>query len=143
MKEVIRTAAAPGAVGPYSQAIRAGGCVWVSGQIPIDPATGIEHPVGAPCPLRGHAWSGDGRVSAMHVTLDFGQTWSEAKLVAPANPFAWQRWSAELRFPMPGYYEVLARATGRDGRQQPMVMPGWNPRGYLNNAMHRIAVRVV
>jgi hypothetical protein len=24
-----------------------------------------------------------------------------------------------------------------------MVVPGWNPRGYLNNAMHRIAVRVV
>jgi len=26
---------------------------------------------------------------------------------------------------------------------QPMVVPGWNPKGYLNNAMHRIAVTVV
>ena len=107
------------------------------------PAGGTEHPVAAPLRLRGHAWSGEGLVSAMHVSLDFGATWNEAKLAAPANPFAWQQWSAELRFPMPGYYEVFARATGRDGRQQPMVMPGWNPRGYLNNAMHRIAVRVV
>ena len=40
MRDVIRTEGAPAAVGPYSQAIRAGGCVWVSGQIPLDPATG-------------------------------------------------------------------------------------------------------
>jgi reactive intermediate/imine deaminase len=39
-KEVIHTAAAPAAIGTYSQAIRAGGMVYVSGQIPLDPATG-------------------------------------------------------------------------------------------------------
>lgn len=36
----IRTDAAPGAVGPYSQAIRNGELLFVSGQLPIDPATG-------------------------------------------------------------------------------------------------------
>jgi 2-iminobutanoate/2-iminopropanoate deaminase len=36
----ISTAAAPGAIGPYSQAIRAGDFLFVSGQIPLDPATG-------------------------------------------------------------------------------------------------------
>ena len=40
MPEVIRTDDAPGAVGPYSQAVVAAGCVWVSGQIPLEPATG-------------------------------------------------------------------------------------------------------
>jgi 2-iminobutanoate/2-iminopropanoate deaminase len=40
MREAISTPAAPQAVGPYSQAIRAGSFVFVSGQIPIDPATG-------------------------------------------------------------------------------------------------------
>lgn len=40
MPEVIRTEDAPGAVGPYSQAVVAAGCIWVSGQIPLDPATG-------------------------------------------------------------------------------------------------------
>lgn len=40
MKKVIATTAAPGAIGPYSQAIEANGFVFVSGQIPIDPATG-------------------------------------------------------------------------------------------------------
>lgn len=40
MKKVIATASAPGAIGPYSQAIDAGAFVYASGQIPINPATG-------------------------------------------------------------------------------------------------------
>ncbi len=36
----ISTTAAPGAIGPYSQAVEAGGFIYVSGQLPIDPATG-------------------------------------------------------------------------------------------------------
>ncbi|HLO24661.1 MAG TPA: RidA family protein [Geobacteraceae bacterium] len=39
-KEIIATGKAPRAIGPYSQAIRAGGFVFCSGQIPLDPATG-------------------------------------------------------------------------------------------------------
>ena len=39
MREVISTTAAPKAIGPYSQAIRAGGLIFVSGQVSIDPAT--------------------------------------------------------------------------------------------------------
>lgn len=40
MKQVVKTGRAPEAIGPYSQAIKAGGFVFVSGQIPIDPETG-------------------------------------------------------------------------------------------------------
>ncbi|HKP70415.1 MAG TPA: RidA family protein [Pyrinomonadaceae bacterium] len=40
MREIISTDKAPGAIGPYSQAIKTGGMVFCSGQIPIDPATG-------------------------------------------------------------------------------------------------------
>lgn len=39
-KKAIQTTAAPAAIGPYSQAIQAGNTVYVSGQLPIDPATG-------------------------------------------------------------------------------------------------------
>jgi reactive intermediate/imine deaminase len=39
-KQVIHTGAAPAAIGPYSQAIRAGDTVYLSGQIGLDPATG-------------------------------------------------------------------------------------------------------
>lgn len=38
--EIIYTQAAPAAIGPYSQAVKAGGLLYTSGQIPIDPATG-------------------------------------------------------------------------------------------------------
>jgi 2-iminobutanoate/2-iminopropanoate deaminase len=40
MKEPISTKGAPAAIGPYSQAIRAGGLVFLSGQIPLDPVSG-------------------------------------------------------------------------------------------------------
>ena len=40
MKQVIHTDSAPAAIGPYSQAVQAGNTVYVSGQLPIDPATG-------------------------------------------------------------------------------------------------------
>lgn len=40
MKKVIKTDKAPGAIGPYSQAIEANGMLFISGQIPVDPQTG-------------------------------------------------------------------------------------------------------
>lgn len=40
MKQIVQTDQAPQAIGPYSQAVRAGDTLYVSGQIPIDPATG-------------------------------------------------------------------------------------------------------
>jgi 2-iminobutanoate/2-iminopropanoate deaminase len=48
VKQAISTANAPKAIGPYSQAVRAGQLLFVSGQIPLDPATGsiVEGDVG-------------------------------------------------------------------------------------------------
>lgn len=46
MKQIIQTAAAPKAIGPYSQAVKTNGFVFASGQIPIDPATGEFVPGG-------------------------------------------------------------------------------------------------
>ena len=40
MREIVSTDKAPGAIGPYSQAIKTGGLIFCSGQIPIDPITG-------------------------------------------------------------------------------------------------------
>ncbi len=107
------------------------------------PGTGIEHPVAEALALRGHAWSGHGDVRQFHVSIDFGQTWLKTELKKPRNRYAWQRWTAAVRFPVKGYYEVWARATDEVGHMQPMVVPGWNPEGYGNNAMQRIAVKVV
>lgn len=41
MKEIISTVSAPAAIGPYSQAVKCGNMLFISGQIPIDPATGL------------------------------------------------------------------------------------------------------
>ncbi|MEE4175204.1 MAG: hypothetical protein V2I57_13210, partial [Xanthomonadales bacterium] len=104
------------------------------------PESGLRQPWDRPVAVRGHAWAGDLAVHRVDLSLDFGQTWRPATLDAPANRLAWQHFTAELALPQPGYYEIWARATDSAGRAQPMVVPGWNPKGYLNNATHRIAV---
>lgn len=80
-------------------------------------------------------------VAQVEVSIDHGATWQTAALSPPHNPYAWQRFSARVRFPKPGYYEVWARATDRSGVSQPFE-PAWNPKGYLNNALHHVSVRV-
>jgi DMSO/TMAO reductase YedYZ molybdopterin-dependent catalytic subunit len=107
------------------------------------PKPGISHPAGQALTVRGHAWAGDLSVREVLVSIDFGATWEKAKLTDPVNRLAWQHFSAEIEFPEEGYYEVWARAVDSEGSSQPMVMPAWNPKGYLNNACHRIAVQVV
>ena len=107
------------------------------------PKSGIEHDVASKLAVRGHAWAGDREVVEVHVSIDFGATWTRATLEKPVNRFAWQHWEASVEFPETGYYEVWARATDDAGQGQPMVLPGWNPKGYLNNACHRIAVQAV
>jgi DMSO/TMAO reductase YedYZ molybdopterin-dependent catalytic subunit len=107
------------------------------------PKSGITHDLAQSLRLRGHAWAGDREVAAVHVSMDFGATWQATRLEKPANRFAWQHWNGEVNFDDIGYYEIWVRATDSAGHAQPMVVPGWNPKGYLNNACHRIAVQVV
>jgi DMSO/TMAO reductase YedYZ molybdopterin-dependent catalytic subunit len=78
---------------------------------------------------------------AVDLSIDFGATWIKADLQSPRNPYAWQRFSKTISFPMTGYYEVWARATDSAGRMQPFAI-AWNPKGYLNNSMHRVSVTV-
>jgi len=108
-----------------------------------NPKTGVRHPQSEALQLHGHAWAGDRSVSRMQASIDFGQTWQDAELQDAANRLAWQHWNASVRFPKPGYFEVWAKATDSEGISQPMILPGWNPKGYLNNATHRLAVYAV
>lgn len=107
------------------------------------PQTGAMLEQGKTLQLRGHAWAGDLEVKNLEVSTDFGATWRKAQLQAPKNRLAWQHWTADVQFPRKGYYEVWARATDSQGVSQPMVMPQWNPEGYINNSCHRIAVKIV
>ncbi len=92
--------------------------------------------------IRGHAWAGELEVSKLEYSIDFGSTWQRANLDQPVNRLAWQHFSASIEFPQRGYFEIWAKATDTEGNNQPMVLPGWNPKGYLNNACHRIAIKV-
>jgi sulfite oxidase len=107
------------------------------------PKSGERHLLADKLDVNGHAWAGDKQVDKVEVSIDFGQTWQPAKLSKALNRNAWQHWQGTLLFPQKGYYEVWAKAMDSDGVSQPMVLPGWNPKGYLNNACHRIAVQVV
>ena len=107
-----------------------------------NPRSGSRHERGKPIAVRGHAWAGDLGVASVFTSVDFGATWQPTDLEEPANRLAWQHFSTAIAIPTSGYYEVWARAVDENGRSQPVVLPGWNPRGYLNNACHRIALAV-
>ncbi len=107
------------------------------------PKTGAQLAEGKKLTIRGHAWAGELEVTKVYYSIDFGVTWSECNLEKPVNRLAWQHFNASIDFPKKGYYEVWARAVDANGDSQPMLVPGWNPKGYLNNACHRIAVKIV
>ncbi len=106
------------------------------------PKTGAIMQKGKALKIRGHAWAGELEVAKMEYSIDFGSTWNTCSIEKPVNRLAWQHFSASVDFPKSGYYEVWARATDTNSVVQPMLLPGWNPKGYLNNACHRIAVKV-
>ncbi|MDF4203204.1 sulfite oxidase [Maribacter sp. SA7] len=106
------------------------------------PKSGATLSKGKKLNIRGHAWAGELEVTKMEYSIDFGATWKTCTIEKPVNRLAWQHFSATISFPQEGYYEVWAKATDKNGVGQPMLLPGWNPKGYLNNACHRIAVKI-
>lgn len=106
------------------------------------PKSGATIKEGKALNIRGHAWAGDLEVAKMEYSIDFGSTWKSCSVEKPTNRFAWQHFKATVNFPKKGYYEIWAKAIDSKGIAQPMLLPGWNPKGYLNNACHRIAVKV-
>ncbi|AQS35264.1 sulfite oxidase-like oxidoreductase [Shewanella psychrophila] len=107
------------------------------------PESGTEMKLGKKTVLRGHAWAGLREVIKVEVSYDYGTRWHIVELEKPKNATAWQQWQTELDLPEQGYYEIWARATDSEGDTQPVVQPQWNPKGYMFNGCHRIAVRVV
>ncbi|QKT04675.1 sulfite oxidase [Ectothiorhodospiraceae bacterium 2226] len=113
---------------------------WPIKSMITGPAEGSEHAAGA-VTVTGHAWAGEHEVERVEVSIDFGNTWTEAELRDPANKYAWQQFEAEVELPGRGYYEIWARAFDDEGNGQPFRQP-WNPRGYMGNVVHRVPVRV-
>ena len=107
------------------------------------PADGARLPAGTKkLDLRGHTWAGDNEVKSVDISTDYGATWKTAKVDAPKNKFAWQRFTASIDLPTSGYYEVWSKATDAKGATQPFQAANWNPQGYGGNPVSRIRVLV-
>jgi sulfite oxidase len=107
------------------------------------PANGTKLPAGSKeVKLRGAAWAGDNTVRQVDVSIDFGATWVRARVEKPKNKYDWQRWTASVKLPSDGYFEIWTRGTNSKGEMQPHIAGSWNPQGYGGNPMHRVAVLV-
>jgi sulfite oxidase len=108
-----------------------------------NPANGTKLPAGTKeVQLRGAAWAGDHTVNQVDISTDFGASWTRAKLGIPKNKYDWQRWTASVKLPSDGYYEIWTRGTDSRGIMQPHIAGAWNPQGYGGNPMHRVAILV-
>ena len=102
------------------------------------PREGFAAPAGEPLRIRGHAWSGHTPIERVDLSFDGGRSWRAASLAPAADRFAWRRFEFTLTGAPAGELEIIARATDRDGRAQPLECVPWNPRGYCNNMCHRL-----
>jgi hypothetical protein len=108
-----------------------------------NPADGTKIPAGSrEVKLRGASWAGDHEVKQVDVSADYGATWQRTQLGKPKNKYDWQRWTATVKLPSDGYFEIWTRATDSRGMAQPHVAGFWNPQGYGANPMHRVRVLV-
>lgn len=91
--------------------------------------------------LSGKAWSGDGLITKVEVSIDEGKNWSQANITAHPRPGLWSKWVFILRTNGAGEMSVMSRAHDSKGNVQPME-PVWNELGYSNNSVQRIKINV-
>ena len=71
-------------------------------------------------PITGAAWAGEAETVRVEVSVDGGQTWTEARFLDPPQRYAWRRWKFDWVTPQkPGRYVLMARAEDAQGRRQP------------------------
>ena len=92
--------------------------------------------------LTGRSWSGAGEVARVDVSTDGGATWGSARPFRSGHREAWTQWRYVWKRPTRGGHELMARATDRAGRTQPLVTP-YNDNGYFFDAVVRHPVTVV
>jgi sulfite oxidase len=105
------------------------------------PRDGFSMPAGRLMGIRGYAWSGHIPVARVDISIDGGKHWRPANLQRASERFAWRRFELAVEA-LPGRLDIVARATDTKGNQQPLDSAPWNPRGYCNNAVHRISATV-
>ena len=97
--------------------------------------------VPGPVTIQGVAWTGEGTIVKVDVSLDEGKTWESARLLGEDHPYAWRQWQLDWKAKTAGTCTILCRATDVRGETQPATSP-WNPSGFLWNGWDRISVTV-
>lgn len=71
--------------------------------------------------VHGAAWAGDGEVAEVAISADGGAEWTPAQLLGDPLPNTWRLWEHTWQVPArAGWQTLMARATDREGRQQPL-----------------------
>ncbi len=104
------------------------------------PADGARLPL-APAEVRGTAWVGGARVAGVAVSLNGGQSWQDAELQPPSEPYGPATWRYPWQPTAPGPYIIVARAADSAGRRQPLL-PSWNYYGYGNNVVQGVRLAI-
>jgi DMSO/TMAO reductase YedYZ molybdopterin-dependent catalytic subunit len=79
--------------------------------------------------IRGHAYAGARGIERVEISVDGGQSWSDADLDAALSPFAWRFFSKDWTPAQPGTYHLWVRATDGTGAVQEQAYEGYVPRG--------------
>jgi DMSO/TMAO reductase YedYZ molybdopterin-dependent catalytic subunit len=91
--------------------------------------------------VRGVAWDGGYGIAAVDASHDGGRSWRGAELGPDLGRYSWRQWRYAIPAAPAGEYVIMARASNHIGATQTYDLV-FNPAGYHNNVMERIAVRV-
>jgi DMSO/TMAO reductase YedYZ molybdopterin-dependent catalytic subunit len=105
------------------------------------PVSGAVFARNEDCRVHGAAWTGESEVSKVDVSTDGGQSWHEAMLLGKAVPLAWRLWEYVWKPARAGKHTLMARATDKRGRVQPMVRDS-DRRNYAINFVLPVEVEV-
>jgi len=97
-----------------------------------------------PVEAAGYAITGSGReVESVEVSADGGETWTKASLTHGEDSRSWVFWEALVEPAAGNPPRLLVRARDSSGEVQPRSpVQTWNPKGYVNNAYHRVDLRL-
>lgn len=93
--------------------------------------------------IRGAAWTGDGKIARVEISLDGGLTWNKAELEDQGVPFAWRLWRCDWSSPPIGRHTLTVRAFDEEGKTQPVEEDRQQTNRYANHWRHRVNVEVV
>ncbi|MBI3525342.1 MAG: molybdopterin-dependent oxidoreductase [Betaproteobacteria bacterium] len=96
---------------------------------------------GAPVVVKGLAWDAGYGINLVEVSIDEGKTWQAATLGADQGRFSFRSWQFSFKPTQSGKHVVMAKASNRQGATQTFELI-FNPAGYHNNVVQRIAIQV-